>query len=184
MRIEIGTNCFDTQAGQTKGIYIEPVKYYFDKLPDAEGTIKENCAISNRRGKIEVYYLTEEQIERLGLPKWSRGCCSVNEPHPTLLSLGVSPEEFKVDKVKVTRIKTLINKHNVTNIDVLKIDTEGWDCIILNDFLDTVDIFPKMIQFENNVLTDDGEVEKLIGRLEKKGYSCVKHRFDVVCHLR
>lgn len=183
MRIEIGTNDFDTMAGKEHGIYIEPVKYYFDKLEKSDNCHYENIAISNRRGKIEVFYLTEDQIRRRGLPKWARGCCSVNQPHPTLLGLNVPPEDFKVDKVKVSRIKTIINKYEVKEISILKLDTEGCDVLILNDFLDTVSILPEQIKFENNALSDADEVNNLIKRLTKLGYSCVKHRFDVLCKL-
>ena len=34
MIIEIGTSDFRTQAGQVDGVFIEPVKYYFDRMVD------------------------------------------------------------------------------------------------------------------------------------------------------
>ena len=57
MIIEIGTSDFRTQAGKVDGIFIEPVKYYFDRLPECR---KENIAISNYEGEIDIYYLTHE----------------------------------------------------------------------------------------------------------------------------
>jgi len=85
--------------------------------------------------------------------------------------------------VKVVRIKSILDKYNVTKIDLLKIDTEGHDCIILNDFLDTVEILPLKIQFENNVLSNAEEVNKVIVRLCRLGYSCKQVNFDMICAL-
>lgn len=180
MILEIGTNCFDTMAGKVDGLFIEPVKYYYDKLPECN---KLNIAISDVEGELDVYYVTLEDINRLGLPLWARGCCSVNEPHPTLLSIGVKLEDFKVDTVPVRRIKSVLDEQGITELDFLKVDSEGHDQVILRDFFKTVKWLPKKIQFEDNVLSDRGEVESMIKRLTKKGYKCVKQKFDVVCVL-
>ena len=67
MIIEIGTSDFRTSAGIRDGLFIEPVKYYFDRLPRCR---KENVAISNQEGEIDVYYMTEEDIKENNLPYW------------------------------------------------------------------------------------------------------------------
>lgn len=181
MTIEIGTSDFRTQAGQVPGIFIEPVKYYFDRLPDCN---KINCAISNYEGEIYIYYLTDDEITKYNLPQWVRGCNSVNTIHPSVEKLirdkGISLDIICSHSVPVRRIKSIIDKHNVTSIDILKIDTEGHDCIILNDFLDTVDILPNKIQFEANVLSDSSEVDALIERLESFGYKTDRTETDVM----
>lgn len=179
MIIEIGTSDFRTQAGKVKGLFIEPVKEYFDRLPDCN---KENLAVSNYSGQIDLFYIPSKVIEKNGLPSWLRGCNSVGKIHDTILKNGWESHCIK-DVVEVVRIKSLIEKHNINKIDFLKIDTEGHDCIILNDFFDTVKILPKIIQFESNVLSDEKEVSKLIDRLTKIGYKCTKKQFDTVCKL-
>jgi hypothetical protein len=84
MTIEIGTSDFRTQAGLVEGIFIEPVKYYFDRLPVCN---KMNVAVSNTDGEINIYYIPAEVIEQHNLPKWLRGCNSVNEIHQTVKHL-------------------------------------------------------------------------------------------------
>lgn len=177
MIIEIGTSDFRTQAGKVNGLFIEPVKEYFDRLPECN---KENVAISNYSGEIDMYHIPSKVIDKYKLPNWLRGCNSVNEMHPTIVKENLT-KFCTVDKVKVVRIKSLIDKYNITNIEILKIDTEGHDCVILNDYLDTVEILPKVIQFENNVLSKPKEVENLVERLTKIGYICKQLNFDMIC---
>jgi FkbM family methyltransferase len=184
MTIEIGTSDFRTQAGQVEGIFIEPVKYYFDRLPECN---KINCAISNYEGEIDIYYLTDEEITRYNIPKWVRGCNSVSIPHPSVVTIlterCIPIEIIRCDTVPVRRIKSIIDEHNVTHIDLLKIDTEGHDCIILSDFLDTVDILPNQIQFEANVLSDQTGVRRLRFRLDEYGYSTAHVKDDIIATL-
>lgn len=175
--LEIGTSDFRTQAGKVDGLFIEPIKEYFDRLPECN---KENVAISNYDGEINIYYIPSKVIEEKKLPDWLRGCNSVNKIHPTIVKENLT-KFCTVNKVKVVRIKSLIDKYTITDIELLKIDTEGHDCIILNDYLDTVNILPKVIQFENNVLSNPKEVEILVERLTKIGYICKQLNFDMIC---
>jgi FkbM family methyltransferase len=177
--VEIGTSDFRTDAGINDGLFIEPVKEYFERLPDCR---KENVAISNREGEMHIYYIPSEVIKTNGFPSWLRGCNSVNKPHPTVVNMGLEKHLVK-DTVKVVRIKTLLDKYNVKSIGLLKIDTEGHDCIILDDFLDTCDFKPGKIQFEANILSDKAQVDNSIKRLESMGYACKKVKFDMVCVL-
>lgn len=179
MIIEIGTSDFRTQAGKVNGLFIEPVKEYFDRLPECN---KENVAISSYEGEIELYYIPSYIIETVGLPDWLRGCNSVGKMHDTVVKSGWSGYCVS-ESVKVVRIKSLIDKYKIAFIDLLKIDTEGHDCIILNDYLDTVDILPRVIQFENNVLSNKEDVNKVVVRLEDLGYQCKQVHFDIICKL-
>lgn len=186
MTIEIGTSDFRTQAGKVEGIFIEPVKYYFDRLPECN---KINCSISNYEGHIDMFYLTDEDITKHNLPQWVRGCNSVNVYHPSVVAAlqarKINPHTtFRKDTVPVRRIKSIIDEFKVVEIDHLKIDTEGHDCIILNDFLDTVDILPKAIQFEANVLSDKTEVRRLRFRLEEYGYSTNQVNDDIIAAMK
>jgi FkbM family methyltransferase len=178
--VEIGTSDFRTLAGQVDGIFIEPIKYYFDRLPQCN---KENVAISNIEGDAFIYYIDAKTIEDNNLPHWLRGCNSINNMHPTIISLGLQ-QYCKEEKIKIVRIKSIIDKYNVKHIDLLKIDTEGHDTIILNDFLDTVEIKPTKIQFEANILSNINSVNALVDRLSKLGYKCNQVKTDIVCVLQ
>ena len=65
--IEVGSCDFDTcetiiQNGW-RGIVIEPVKYYFDKLHKYPNIYYENIAISNHNGESEIYYINPNDIK-------------------------------------------------------------------------------------------------------------------------
>lgn len=179
MIIEIGTSDFRTLAGIRKGIFIEPVKEHFDRLPECN---KLNVAVSNYEGYVDVYYIPLKIIKEKGLPNWLRGCNSIGSMHPTVISTGNA--KYCVNhSIEVVRIKSIIESNNVKDIELLKIDTEGHDTVILNDYLDTVDIKPKKIQFENNSLSDQKEVLKVCSRLHKLGYKTKQVKFDMIAEL-
>ena len=177
MIIEVGTSDFNTLAGKEHGIFIEPIKHYYDNLHNC---IKENVAISNYNGTATMYYIPIELIEQHSLPRWVKGCNSIHIPHK---SLNEYSKYIRYYDVEVCRLIDIINKHNVTHIDYLKIDTEGHDCIILNDFLDTSNIKPIKIQFEVNELSNKESVNELVKRLTSLGYKCTMQRTDMVCTI-
>lgn len=180
--IEIGTSDFDTLIqkanNDTRGISIEPIKLYLDRLPNPKNCIKENIAISDRNGEIKMYYIPTNKIIQYNLPKWTRGCNSVNIAHPTmknlLLKRNLNPDEiFVVDTVPVCELIKIINKYNVDGIYFLKIDTEGHDTIILNNFLNSINdnkLLPHKIQLETNVLSNSNDTNQLLNRLTNIGY--------------
>jgi FkbM family methyltransferase len=176
--VEIGTCDFETQAGQVDGLFIEPVKYYFDRLPECR---KENVAISNYAGTVDIYYVDPAEIAARNMPAWLYGCNSVEKPHTQHANL--PPDILRVATVPVVRIKTLLDKYSITDIDYLKIDTEGHDAIILNDFLDTCAILPRDIVFENNGLVPLAAVVQLASRLANLGYVVTAQGEAVSAHL-
>ena len=167
MVVEIGTCDFETLAGKVAGLFVEPVKYYFDRLP--HNCCKENVAVSDYEGETNIYYVDPAQVETRKLNSWIRGCNSIGKPH--IQHASIAPEILRADTVRVVRIKTLLDKHAINEIDLLKIDTEGHDAIILRDFLNTCDILPREIFFENNGLVPANDIYDIAARLEQRGYS-------------
>lgn len=172
MIIEIGTSDFDTLAGVEEGVFIEPIKYYYDKLPN--NCIKENIAISNHDGEATAFYVEYEDIVTHGLPDWIRGCNSINRHHPTvirtLMEYALPISLIKEVKIPVKPLSYIIDKYKITILDVLKIDTEGHDASIILDYFSNATIFPKTIIFENNVLSDQIEMGLAIDLLQNIGY--------------
>lgn len=173
MIIEIGTSDFDTMAGIQDGIFIEPVKYYYNRLPDCK---KENIAISNYDGYTDIYYVEYDNIIKYNLPDWIRGCSSINKHHPTvvdtLTKYNLPLSIINKDKISVHRLQYIIDKYRIKDIDLLKIDTEGHDAYIILDYMHQPPILPKTIIFENNILSDPSMVEQSIQLL-------IKHRYNI-----
>ena len=181
MIIEIGTSDFDTEAGKQPGLFIEPVKEYFDKLPDS--CWKENAAVSNYEGETSVYYIPSDLIIEHNLPPWVRGCNSINKVHPTIQKHGWAHLAV-AHNVRVTTLCVLLSQYNINNIDVLKVDTEGHDCVILNNFLDTIQnkplLLPKVIKFEANILQTQDDITQLVDRLRSLDYNIENEGDNVI----
>jgi len=176
--IEIGTSNFDTLIekadDKTIGISVDAVKYYVDSLPDKKNVKKINCAISNVNGTINVYYIPERLIEKYNLPKWLKGCNCINHYHPAhfnnyLFFL------CQVDKVSVIPISELFYNNKVRGVKCLKIDTEGHDCIILENLYNYIkplsDLFyPEKIWFESNQWSKIKDVDNIVNSYCSLGY--------------
>lgn len=188
--IEIGTSDFDTLiqncSDTTKGISIEPIGYYINRLPNKDNVIKVQAAMSDNEGYIDVYYIEDNKILENNLPWWVRGSNSVNKPHPfTIKCIGedVYNKLVTIDKVPTITWSKLINDYNVKSIDYLKIDTEGYDHIILNAYLDMCEknknLLANKIKFEcHKEVSNLVETEKVLKRFE--GYQIKRLETDIL----
>ena len=95
--------------------------------------------------------------------------------NPNYVSQSVIENMFgnKYDIVKVDTIKSIMDKHNHTKIDLLKLDIEGAEVKVLNNMLDD-NIFPRYlcIEFDLKLKNKDSqnETERLMNRLTENGY--------------
>jgi len=186
--IEIGTSDFDTLIQNTKnqiGLSIEPIKFYLDNLPNNPHVIKVNCAISNIDGITDVFWVDPKDIEEHGMFSYLRGCNSINHPNEIILnelkSFNLESLLKKSECITATW-KTIVNRYDIKSVNLLKIDTEGHDCHIINNILDDCEgVLPKKIIFEANKLSDPILINKTIGRLIEHEYVLIsKDDTDVI----
>lgn len=178
--IEIGTSDFRTLIQTCKdneiGLSIEPIKMYLDNLPNKPNVTKVNCAVSNENGSIDVYYVKPDDIIKYNLPHWVRGCNSINKPHPTVLNLLGDKHDTVITKesVQVLNWVKLIEIYNIETISYLKIDTEGHDGLILDDYYNTcltnTKLLANTIIFENNILSNPDLNNRVINNFLNLGY--------------
>lgn len=167
--IEIGSADFDTLIekadNQTRGITVEPLSDYLDKLPDRENVIKVQAAISDKDGTDLIYYIDESKIKEHGLPEWTSGSNSLGKPHDFLIKF--YGQEFydslvQTKEVKTITFDTLVTTYNVQQIKHLKIDTEGHDHVVLKGYLDVCKKNPKLL-----AETIICEYDKLVSNIEE-----------------
>ena len=185
--IEIGTSDFDTLLQECKseiGLSIEPLKIYLDNLPNKNTVIKVNCAVSDKDGIVDVYWIDPKDIVNYNLPDWLKGCNSIIEPHPSaIIELKNRNLEhiYKKSECKCLTWNSIVNIYDIKEVEYLKIDTEGHDCVIINNILDSNILLPKKILFENNILSDKNYVTETLEKLKKYGYSIINQRdFDIL----
>ena len=188
--IEIGTCHFETLIesadDNTIGLSVEPLKYYLDMLPNRINVKKLNCAVSrnNQHEQLEIYYVPASVIEEQNLPFWLRGCNSVGNYHPLHQQLNVTHLVIR-ESVPCVPIGYLFDQHNITELDYLKIDTEGADCDILLHFFEylkvkNVSSYPKCIKFESNENALPEKLQMVKSRFVSLGYRVTREDYDTI----
>ncbi len=183
--IEIGTSDFSSPSQENftdYGLCVEPIKYYLDRLPEHEKIKKENCAISNFEGTINIYYCSDEIVKKYNLPFFIRGCNKIGDYHPTVVkelqNRNLPLEIVTVDQVPVKKFEYIIKKYDCTEIDFLKIDCEGHDHIVIESFAEFYNSadpkykLPKKVNFESfvGILNSEEDTKKAKNILEGFGY--------------
>lgn len=155
-----------------KALFVEPVPFLFQRLksnyPDANRFQFENVAI-NQGEKLEFYWVDASAKESINdLPFWYDQLGSFDQEHITK-QLGESIQPFiRSEELEGITLPTLIQRNQLDKIDVLHIDTEGYDWKILSQ-LDLNSYSPKFILYEMNHLSAtemEASVQFLKGQYE------------------
>jgi len=167
-----------------KGLYVEPIPYYFDKLKknfDNGENLFENSAISTYDGEIEMLTINPSAIEEGKMHQCFMGMSAVYPPKNGLGSEGdrevVEKYGVKVNVPCIT-IDTLLEKHQITEFDVIKIDAEGHDYEVFKQ-IDFSKFRPKVVRLEWSSLNDNDK-ESIIKTFEDNNYIYGLEADDVV----
>jgi len=173
-----------------RGICVEPVRQYLDRLPNRPLVIKVNAAISNVSGMTNIYYVPDAVRIAHALPIWMKGTNSIGAPHPTvvrhLTRKGLPLNLIVAEPVAMISLTDLFAQYEVESVDNLQIDTEGHDTVIMNMLLDKMGGSvpkPKQIRFESNCLSDRTAVAGICRRLEAFGYRIRQTQQDTYATL-
>ena len=189
--IEIGTSDFDSLIESDlsgPGLSIEPLKVHLDNLPSRDDVTKINCAVSNKDGEAVIFWIHPLDIQNYNLSWWLKGCSSLYSPHPEMIKeLRDKNLIFllRMSSCPIISWKKLVKTYQIEEVNFLKIDTEGHDCVIVNNVLDSSEFFlPKKITFEANGLAPQEEVDSTVIRLVNKGYKIIKNDgWEVIAEL-
>ena len=156
-----------------KGVLLEPVPMHFKNLKKNYAGIKGlkfvNKAIGSKNGKAKMYTISEEGFEHL--PNWMIGITSFYKDKNALseefwkkntstrlkrkgINYGLVKKYIKEIEVETIHMQDLFNEHNITNLDLLQIDAEGFDYEVIKQ-VDFNRVCPSIIHFEFNSLNDD-----------------------------
>jgi FkbM family methyltransferase len=176
--LDIGTSCFATsidnnfRQGKDKGILVEPIKKYLDLIPDIQGVIKANFAISNYCGEGTMYapiidhdltYTPKEYFEiedkKISGEYGKAGSNSLNKKHPNMDKF---KREFETIPCSVITLESLCSMFEINEVESIKIDTEGHENIVLIQLIqlmrDKKITIKKSITFESNYLNNQQEL--------------------------
>jgi FkbM family methyltransferase len=166
------------------GILIEPVDYVFNKLKENYKGIKdisfENVAIGEKNGTSIFYTLRKE--DNKDLPLWYDEIGSFFKANLLKHRDRIKELDKKIveQEVVVSTLKSVCVKNKVTNVDLLVIDTEGYDYHIIKQ-LPLLSFKPQMIIFETRHLTQI-EKKKCGSILKKLNYRIIEG-LDTLAYL-
>lgn len=167
-----------------KGILVEPVKYIFDRLVNNykgySNLSFENIAISDK-DEIKDFHFLREGSNNLVSYYEELGSLS---SEVTLKHRDVIPgiEDYLVTaKVTCITLMTLLQRHNIKKVDLLQIDSEGYDYKIIAS-IDFKVIKPKVIIYER-VHLNNYDSKQCISVLKNNGYTVIKLGVDAIAFL-
>lgn len=182
---------------QLRGIIIEPVPCYFEKIEklyaNNPNVTAVNCAVSEQTGEAVIWRFKPEAVERGILPPHFAGISSFLMEDlladSGVLGRSCPDEETKrilrtlVEPVPVAcrTMSEILDSQGVATIDILQIDTEGYDFRILQLF--NFERFkPSLVQYEHQHLNleDRAAAEAYLARY---GYQLHPQDFDTIAVL-
>lgn len=170
------------------GVFIEPVGFLFQRLTknyiDNGRFIFENLAIDLQRCTRTFFYVSPKAKEELGdeLPYWHDQLGSFNRDH-ILKPLAGKLEPYIVEEqIKCVPLQDVLDRNNVTEIDLIHIDTEGYDYKILSQ-VDLSRYKPSIILFEHQLLSPD-ELQKARLKLQHAEYELFEYGADTLAVRR
>jgi FkbM family methyltransferase len=166
--------------GNWSGILVEPLPNLYKELGHTYSHLSqlklENCAIAKEDGMVELYRVMADE----SLPEYVRLLASFDrniilKQKPLIPNI----EQFiEVVKVPAMSLASLIKKHSIQQVNLLQIDTEGFDYEILKMAFQS-NLLPDIINFEYTHLQPEITIE-CGNLLASKGYSYLKVGRDIV----
>jgi FkbM family methyltransferase len=192
--VEIGSNDGEQHdhlrpfilAHSWSGVMVEPVPYVFERLRQnyrgVAGVALENAAIGDRDGDLPFYYLVDApEQERRALPDWYDGIGSFSRAAVMSHAPQIPDIAERVVEARVPTLtfESLCLRHGIESVDLLVIDTEGYDYEILKS-IDLERWQPQLVLYEHFHLSAETrrDCRALLG---DSGYDTMEEGFDTIC---
>jgi FkbM family methyltransferase len=169
-----------------RGIMVEPVPYVFERLRanygGLDGLALVNVAVADCDGRLPFYYLAPPaEHEREALPDWYDGVGSFSREAVLGHRHRIADVEHRIvrEDVECLSFESLCESHGADRVDLLLIDTEGYDWEILRG-IDFERRHPRLVIYEHFHL-DAGVRAAARAHLERLGYETMEEGFDTFC---
>ncbi|MCC5907929.1 MAG: FkbM family methyltransferase [Balneolaceae bacterium] len=171
---------------RVSGVIVEPVHEYCNELrsmySDQPGIKVFQGAIHNSKDNMPFYRPDLDHL--VNMQGFEKGIASFNKHHIT--KYGITENEIIEETVECITLPELIEQYSLTDVDILQIDTEGYDGqIILN--IDFSRFKPSIIHFEHGlgdeIMTSE-ELAEIIKLLNSEGYDIQIDVFDATAYER
>lgn len=182
----------DSPTVECHAVMVEPVRHLFEQLrsnyANFPGVACEDVAIADSACTRSFYRLREGiDLQAHGLPPWAEELGSfIPEQMESLWGhdpgnlelIRFARENIVVDEVRCISIHDLLEKHKLTEVDLLQVDTEGYDYEILKT-IDFSNFKPRYINYERIHLKK--AEARCRTMLLAQGYRLHDHGQDTLC---
>lgn len=167
-------------GGGWKGLVIEPIPETFERLAmnyrHNQNVIPLNFAIHPDKSSEKVFYVSPDAL--MLYPDYAYGLGSMMRGH--LVKHGINDSDISVVDVPCRTLSKVIAEHDLHDLDVLQIDTEGFDYEVIKT-LDFEASKPLIVKFEwMNLSAEEKQAARqlLLGHgynvfVERGGADCV-----------
>ena len=160
-------------------LFLEPIKSNYEDLKknyaNQDNLIFENFAISVNNQINQLYKVKDDKLKHYD--DHVIGITSFNKDH--LIKHGIKKNHIIKVNVQSISLNDLIKKHSIKNLDLMMIDTEGYDGHIVIDFLKNIEIRPIII-FEY-IHIDSFMLKNTFDMLKAKNYFFFKIDENIFC---
>ena len=166
-------------ASSANAYLIEPLPDPYQKLEqlykDNPRVTTINAALSETDGQATIWRVTNNADEAQQHTQYASFDRSVIDKFRPMFE----PTGGKIvsQSVRTITVKTLLDQYSINTIDLLQVDTEGWDAKVVNWFLDGAATSPAVINYEHIHLPADQD-QQLIQRLRSLSYKLVRYGRD------
>jgi FkbM family methyltransferase len=169
-----------------RGVMVEPVPYVFARLEanyrGVAGVALENAAIADRDGTLPFYHLVDASDEaRRDLPDWYDGIGSFSREAVLSHAAHMPDVEERIVTAQVPALSfdSLCRKHGLGTVNLVLIDTEGYDSAIVRSI--DFDVWrPELLVYEHYHLSAD-ERSAAAEHVRGQGYETMEEGFDTFC---
>jgi FkbM family methyltransferase len=160
------------------GIVVEPLPDMFERLrvnyADYPRIVPINKAVHESARSLPLFRLSPGALSRY--PGWTTGIASFDRNH--LRRHGVAEGDILSETVPCIPLMELLAQTNMLDVDLLQIDTEGYDAAIVR-MIDFSRCRPRLIKYENKNLSGE-ERRQLLALLATHRYRSVAEGTDCI----
>ena len=163
-----------------ESLLLEPIEKYFFDLKNNYSNYKnvriENSALSVNNEILFLHKVNPKYFNKYGT--LSSGISSFYKDH--LVKHGIKKQHIIKEKVNQISFNELLIKYSINSFDLLLIDTEGYDCRIVNDFFLKIKEIRPIIIFEWSHIKYS-ELEITLNSIINNNYSFFPAGDDIFC---
>jgi FkbM family methyltransferase len=169
------------------GYVLEPLPDIFEKLVENYKNIPAvkpfNLAIHTSESEMILNRVRADRAAEI--PAFARGIASFDPNHWKKTEIVPNADYMEQVKVSCVSFSVFIKSNAIDNLDLLLLDTEGYDYDILMS-IDFENIKPKIIRFEHgirNQLMSSAKFIQVCDKLNSNGYQVIAESYDATAYI-